>query len=327
MIVLDGPDTRAALPMADAVECAREAMRATAGEHLRQPLRTVINAGPAGFLAAMPVCVADPAETLFGIKTIVVKPGNAARGLPSHNGLVVLFDGDTGLPTAAVDAAVITEIRTAAVSAVATGALARADAARLSIIGTGAQARTHLEAMLEVREIGSVRVWGRTPERVTEFAGWARTRFGLPVTEAVSPRDAAAGADVVCTVTASPEPLLSAADVAPGAHVNAVGASQPGSRELAPDLVARCRVVVDRRESAGAEADDLILSADPPRRAPVAAELGEVLLGRAAGRTGPEEITLFKSVGLAVQDLFAARAAVRRAAGTGIGNHVPMRAG
>ncbi|WP_328471540.1 ornithine cyclodeaminase family protein [Actinoplanes sp. NBC_00393] len=316
MIVLDGPDARAALPMAAAIGAAREAMRATAGEHLRQPLRTVIDAGQAGFLGAMPVCLADPAEALFGVKTIVVKPGNPARGLPTHNGLVLLFDGDTGLPAAAVDAAVITEIRTAAVSAVATDALARPGAATLAIIGTGAQARTHLEAMLAVRQISAVRICGRTPSRVTDFVQWASGHFDVPVTAASSPGDA----DLICTVTASPSPVLP--DARPGAHINAVGASRPGARELSPDLVARCRIIVDSRESALAEAEDLIISGG--QRAPIAASLGEVLLGT-PGRTSPADITLFKSVGLAVQDLFAARAAVRNALSAGIGTQVPLR--
>lgn len=325
MIVLDGRDTRACLPMPAAIDAAREAMRSFSSGAVVQPMRTVLDGGPAGLFGAMPVGVQDGNRMLFGVKTVTVKHDNGTRGLPSHNGLVLVFDEETGLPVAVVDAAAVTEIRTAAVSAVATDLLAVRPAATLAILGTGAQARAHLQAVGVVRPGLAVTVWGRNPDRAVDFAEWAMDRLGVPVALAGSVRRATAEADIICTVTGIRTPLISLADIRPGAHVNAVGASLPGARELAGDLIAAATVVVDSREAAGREADDLIVCVDPPRRAVIHAELGEILLGSAPGRTDPAQTTVYKSVGLGVQDLFAARAAAVQAAKLGIGQHITMR--
>lgn len=248
-----------------------------------------------------------------GAKLITVFPGNHADGADSHQGAVLLFDAGRGALRAIMDASSITAIRTAAVSAVATRLLAR-DARTLAIFGSGVQARTHVAAMLAIRRFDEVRVWSRTTAHAETFANEVKARHGIRVTVSVRPDQAAFGADVVCTVTSSQEPVLRGAWLAPGMHVNAVGASVPGARELDTDAIRKARVFVDRRESALAESGDLLT----PMRAGVitadhiVAELGELLTG-AAGRRSPDEITVFKSLGLAIEDLACARFLDQRA--------------
>lgn len=257
----------------------------------------------------------------LAVKVITVFPGNRERGEESHLGVVFLLRGDSGRPVAVMDAAALTGIRTAAASAVATRLLAADGSRTLALLGSGVQARTHLEAMETVLPLDEVRVWSPTEAHAREFAERESDRHGLPVEICSGAREAVNGAQVVCTVTAASEPVLQGEWLAPGTHVNAVGACTPDTRELDTDAVSRAGVYVDSREAALAEAGDLLI---PMERGAVdeeiiRGELGELLLGRIRGRRSPEEITLFESLGLSVQDVAAARLVYGRARALGRG--------
>jgi ornithine cyclodeaminase len=309
------------LPMAECLEVMADALRTLARGEAVQPLRSVVLLpDQRGALALMPSYLGPPQVT--GAKVITVFGGNVGTRYESHQGGVLLFEGRHGSLLAMLDAASITAIRTAAVSGVATRALARADAADLAILGSGTQARTHLEAMRAVRPISRVRVWSRTPEHARRFAEEASREIAVEVVK--EPREAVAGADIICTTTATSDPIVLGEWIKAGAHINAVGASRPGSRELDTAAVARSRIFVDRRESAENEADDIRV---PLREGAIdedaiQGELGEVLAGQVPGRTGPEEITLFKSLGLAVEDLAAALHVYTNGLARGIGTVV-----
>jgi len=261
-----------------------------------------------------------------GAKVITVVPGNTGTPYDSHQGVVLLFEATNGRLRAIVDAAAITAIRTAAVSGVATRLLARADAGDLALLGTGVQAERHLEAMRVARRLRRVRAWSPNAGRRVAFAERMTRRFGLPVEPCDSARDAVEGADIVCTLTSAREPVLEGDWLEPGAHVNAVGASQPSARELDSAAVARARLFVDRRESALRESGDVLTPLHEGRFGVdhIRGEIGELLVGSAAGRTAPEEITLFESLGLAVEDLFAAHYVASRAEETGAGTRVEL---
>ncbi len=330
LLYLGPAEIEALLPVGECIEVMEDALRELARGEAVQPLRSVMwlagpagpagLAGSAGLLGLMPGQVAGVA----GIKVITLFPGNRERGEETHLGAVLLFDTDLGKPLAYLDAAAITAIRTAAVSAVATRALARPAAGDLALLGAGVQARTHLAALRAVRDVRRVRVWSRRPESAQRFAAAESARHGLPVEAVSSAAAAVAGADLVCTVTAARQPVLAGEWLAPGAHVNAVGACTPAARELDSAAVAGARLFVDRRESALHESGDFLL---PLREGAIAedhiaGELGEVLLGRVAGRqaaAAATEITLFKSLGLAVEDLAAALHVYRRAQAQGRG--------
>jgi ornithine cyclodeaminase len=314
--------------MADCIEAVDAALRALARGEAVQPLRAITwLPDRSGLLGTMPGYLGS--EEALGLKAITVMPGNAGTPFESHQGVVLLFEPRHGSLRGILDASSVTGIRTAAASAVATRALARADAGDLALLGCGVQARAHLDALAAVRAIRRVRVWGRRPERARAFAEAEASRTGLAIAAAPSAREAVVGADLVCTVTASVEPVLHGEWLAAGAHVNAVGACTPSARELDTAAVARARLFVDRRESALAEAGDLLI---PIREGAldeghIVAELGDVLLGRAAGRRSPDEVTLFESLGLAVEDLAAARFLLDRADAAGVGATLDLRAG
>ena len=320
VLIVAQSEIAALLPMRECIDLMASTLASLARGEARLPLRTVmVNPRGTGAFAAMPAYTASPAA--FGVKAITVYPGNEGTELDSHQGAVLLFEAERGQLVAILDATGITAIRTAAVSGVATRTLAREDARTLALLGSGVQARTHLEAMLQVRPIRSVRVWSRTPERARAFAQDARARHGLDVQATSSAEAAVRDADVVCTVTSSRDPVLLGEWLTPGAHVNAVGSSTPAARELDAVAVARSRLYVDRRESALHEAGDFLAaraegSVDDRH---IVAELGEVLAGQAEGRRSPDEITLFKSLGLAVEDVAAAHFAYERALETGAG--------
>ncbi len=337
MLILGREAVEKALPMSEAISVMAEAMRRYSAGLVTQPLRAILRpASESSMLAVMPAHVAGPAGadgvaaggpaalSGFGLKAVMFNPGNPARGLPATVGGVLLLDPVTGVPAALLDGGTLTALRTAAVSGVATDALARPDAGDLAILGSGAQARSHLEAVALVRTLRRVRVWSRTPEHAEAFAGWARTRVTVPVTVAATPGAALDGADLVCTTTATREPLVAAGHLAPGAHVNAVGASVADARELESAAVARCAVFVDSRESAFNEAGDLRAPLSEGLIVPegIRAELGEVLLRRAPGRGSSEEITLYKSLGMAAQDIAAGFAALRNAQEHSLGTTV-----
>lgn len=257
----------------------------------------------------------------LAVKVISVFPGNRERGEESHLGLVVLLRADTGQPAAVMDAAALTGVRTAAASAVATRLLAREGSRTLSLLGSGVQARSHLESMKAVLPLKEVRVWSPTRAHAREFAEREGQRHGLPVEVASGAREAVEGADVVCTVTSATEPIVEGEWLAAGTHVNAVGACTPDARELDTVAVSQARVYVDSRQSALAEAGDLLIPLEQGAVGEdvIRGELGELLLGRIRGRRSPEEITLYESLGLAVQDVAAARLAYQHARANGRG--------
>jgi ornithine cyclodeaminase/alanine dehydrogenase-like protein (mu-crystallin family) len=325
LLVVSGADVRRALPMSECIEAVDRAMRALSKGGADVPLRTIMQLpGGRNFFGAMPGYVDDPRG--LGAKVLTVYPDNNQRGLPSHIGLVVLFDSETGLPLAVMDAAEITAIRTAAASAVATRALARNDASRLAILGTGEQAVTHLEAMAEVRTLRSVRIWGRSADKARRLAEEVGSKRALRIEVSKTPEDSVRGADIVCTVTASREPVLSGAWLQPGAHVNLVGSSRLDSREADDEVVTRARFFVDSRTSARAEAGELhhAVAAGLVSQSHVLGEIGEVLNGSVVGRAENRDITVYKSLGVAVQDLAAARVIYDRAIRDDIGTHVPF---
>jgi ornithine cyclodeaminase/alanine dehydrogenase-like protein (mu-crystallin family) len=325
LIVIGPKQARELVSTGALIPVMRDAMAAYSSGKVTQPLRTVVRPpSTPDLIASMPCHIEDGTGGGFGIKTILLKHDNAERGLDPHQGAVLIFDPVTGAPQSLIDATVLTALRTAAVSAVATDALAGPEAGDLAVLGAGTQARSHLQAMAAVRDLRRVRIWNRTPGRAEQLARWFSGQVDAEVRVCESVAQATAGADLICTTLACTDPVVEARDLAPGAHVNAVGSSFPSRRELSSAAVARCRVFVDSRESAWAEAGDLLVPRDEGviDTTHVLAELGEVLLGRHPGRADHDEITLYKSLGLAVQDVAAAFEVSRLAAERGVGDTV-----
>jgi ornithine cyclodeaminase/alanine dehydrogenase-like protein (mu-crystallin family) len=330
VLVLSHRDVLAALqPQA----CA-EAMAAVLAGHARgetfMPLRSVMMPPDAsGFMGLMPGWSRGRGDgpAAFALKAVCIMPGNPARGLDAHQGLVTLFDGETGVPTAILDASAITAVRTAAVTAVATGALARPDAATLAVLGAGTQARAHVRALAGVRAFERVWVYAPTTAHAEDVAAEARAAGLKGAAVAASAQEALRDADVVVTVTSVREPVLRREWLKPGAHLNAVGASSPQNREIDTATVAASALFCDSRESLRNEAGEFrlavtegLISGDGHVRA----ELGEVLAGTAVGRRDAGELTMFRSLGLAVEDLAAAQCAVATATEQGIGTEVEL---
>lgn len=322
MLLIDRATVRELYPVERALPVMAEAMRRYSSGQVELPLRTILRPEKdTGLLGTMPGFVAGDDLAGYGLKAMVLKPENPARGLDLHIGVVLVFDPETGAPLAMMDAGAVTAVRTAAVSAVATGALARPDAGDLAVLGSGVQARSHLEAMQLVRPLRRVRVWSRTAENAEAFRTWAAAELGIEVETVSTPAAALAGADLVCTTTAAKEPVVQAADLAPGVHVNAVGASFIDHRELSSQAVAGASFFVDSRESALSESGDLRAPLTEGLVGPdhIRAELGEVLLGARPGRRAETEITVFKSLGLGVQDIMSGFAVAEEAAARGLG--------
>jgi ornithine cyclodeaminase/alanine dehydrogenase-like protein (mu-crystallin family) len=325
LLILSGADVLRALPMSHCIEAVDRAMRSFSDLGADVPLRTIMQLpGGRNFFGAMPGYLDDPRG--LGAKVLTVFPDNAKRGLASHVGVVLLFDTETGVPLAVMDAASITAIRTAAASAVATRALARKDASSLAVLGTGEQAMTHLEAISQVRKLQTVRIWGRSAVNARRLAEKSQARLALPIEVAATAEDAVTSADIVCTVTAAHEPILNGRWLAPGAHVCLVGSSRLSSREADDEVVARARFFVDSRNSARAEAGELqhALDAGIVTESHLLGEIGEVLNGSVQGRLADRDITVYKSLGIAVQDLAAAHVIYDRAVRDGIGARVPF---
>jgi ornithine cyclodeaminase/alanine dehydrogenase-like protein (mu-crystallin family) len=324
--VIGRDDVRRLLPMGRCIDLMADALAGLARGEAHNPLRSVMRLpNLRGALGMMPAASTTP--PIVGIKVITVFPGNRGTGYESHQGFVILFEGEHGAPIALVDAAEITAIRTAAVSGVATRLLAREDADDLAILGSGTQARTHLEAMLVARPaIRRVRAWSPTADRLNAFAVAASEAHGVSVEPVASAREAVDGASIVCTVTASATPILEGEWLSPGSHINAVGASQPGSAELDVEAVRRSRLFVDRRESALHECGDLLaaIEAGVVSQDHIVAELGEVLTGGVPGGRDASEVTLFESLGLAVEDLAAAREVWQQATNQGVGTSIRL---
>ena len=326
ILVLDAAAVHALLGPADAADAMRAALAALARGEVHQPLRTVVRPPrAAGLMATMPSYRAGE-RPAYGLKAVCVFPGNPAIGKDAHQGAVLLFSAATGELQAVIDASAVTAIRTAAVSAVATDLLARPDAGDLAVIGAGVQARAHLPAIAGVRALRRIRVAGRDPERTRAFAAAAGAATGLPVQACATAEEAVRGADLIVTATTAAQPVIDRGWIAPGAHVNAVGASTPAAREIDTATMAAASLFVDRRESTVHESGDYLHAARDGAIGPghIRAEIGEVLTGAAPGRTGDDEITLFESLGLAVQDLAAADLLYRRAREADAGTWVPF---
>lgn len=332
MRILDRAQVERLLPIEAATGLMAEAMRRYSAGLIDQPLRTILRPErDDGLLGTMPCHVAGaaPDDPLrgYGLKAMVLKPDNPKRGLDLHIGLVVVFDPETGVPLAMMDAGAVTAVRTAAVSAVATDALAAPDCGTLALLGAGVQARSHLRAMLHVRPgVKRLRIWSRTPEHARRFAQWAGGIFGGSVEVCAEPGAALSGADLVCSTLACREPVVRGADLAQGAHINAVGASFRDHREYFADAVARAALFVDSRQSALSESGDIAAPIAQGLIGPehILAELGEVLLGRHPGRTRADQITLYKSLGLAAQDVVAGLAIARAARQQQVGHEVEL---
>lgn len=306
MEVFTAREVTRALPMSTAIDLMEAALKDLALGQVVQPLRTVMRLTPPRMLGLMPAWL-KPAD-IVGTKLIAVVPGNAAVGLPSHQGVIVLFAASTGTPLAVVDAESITAIRTAAVSGVATRHLARPSAQRLALLGTGRQARTHLAAMLAVRPIRDVWVWGRNPEHAQALQRDAARTTSATVRVAPTAEEAAAQADIICTVTSAATPVLAGRAVQAGTHINAVGACLASDRELDTAVVQRSRLFADQREACAHEAGDYLipLAEGAITERHLLGELGEVIAGTVAGRTAENDVTVFKAVGLAAEDIAAA---------------------
>lgn len=313
VLILSGNDVRALLSMKDCIEIIDRTMRSISRGGVQLPLRTVMKLPFDGNLfASMPGFI-DEAQIL-GAKLIAVYPANPGRGRSSHMGVIVLFDPHTGAPAAFVDAAEVTAIRTAAASAVATRALANPDASELALLGTGEQAREHLCSMAAVRQLRRVRVWGRSAERAEALAADGR-RLGLPIEAVASAREAVVGADLICTTTGAHDPILYGEWIEPGAHVNLVGASIATTREADDSVVTRSCFFVDYRASALAQAGEFLHArqAGLVKESHIRGEIGEVLNGTVVGRRAASEITVYKSLGNAAQDLAVAQDLADRA--------------
>ncbi len=326
--LLTEDDVRSVLAMDDLIDAMASALRRFSAGRVVQPLRSIIELGDSGrgdtFLGTMPALAREP--DALGAKLVTVVADNRARGLPSHMATIVLLDPQTGALAALLDGRYITEARTAAVSAVSSRLLARPEAASLAILGSGVQARSHLDALGRVHRLRRVTVWSPTRAHRERFAREARDRGTAAEIRAVDhPAEAASGADLIVVATASASPVLEDRWVKPGAHVMAIGACRPAQREIDPALMARAVLVVDSREAALVESGDVVLGIAEGRFGAdhIAAELGDVVAG-ATVRRSDRDVTLFKSLGLAVEDVVAAELAWRRAVERGVGRELEI---
>ena len=293
------------LPYEECIPLMREAMIALSTGRTRQTLRQIVDLPAGRAFGVMPGAILDGGT--FGAKLVSVYPDNFAKGKGSHQGIVALFDPDSGAPSAILEAGEITAIRTASASAAAPDALARPESRRLAILGYGEQAWRHVEALRRVRPIEEVLIWGRSFEKAQNFA--ARVEgLGLAASAEPEVEAAVADADIICTVTAAAEPILDSFAVADGVHVNAVGSSRAGRAEIAEDLVARARFFADHKEGVLSQGGEFIRAREAGLIGDdhLLGEIGEVFARSLAGRTGPDDVTLYKSLGSIVQDLASA---------------------
>ena len=324
-LILTQQEVRELLPMSSCMTVMHDALATLARGDAVNPLRHGIRVPNSdGLLGMMPGYLGDP-EAL-GLKVVAVFPHNHGTKYDSHQGLVVLFELEHGTPLAIMDASEITAIRTAAVTGVATRLLANAHATVLAILGSGVQARRHLEAMAIARALTEVRVYSPTPGHPEAFAQQASNRFGFPITVAGSAHEAVEAADIVCTTTSALKPVLFGDWIKDGCHINAVGSSVKWARELDGSAVAKSRLFVDRRESTVNEAGDYLfaLKEGAITEDHIVGEIGDIILGRLQGRQTEKEITLFKSLGLAIEDLAAAQHVYLEATAQGVGTHVQL---
>jgi ornithine cyclodeaminase len=324
ILILDSAQIRELLPMSECIELMADALAALARGEVFQPLRTITRPPDArGLLGLMPAYRAGE-HGAFGLKAICVFPGNPAQGKDAHQGAVMLFSRETGELLALMNASEITAIRTAAVSAVATHLLAREEAENLAIIGAGVQARTHLAALACVRPIKRARVACRNIGHAQQLAAEMQSKFSFPIEPARTNEEAVRGADLIVTATSSLEPVINKDWISPGAHVNAIGTHSPNSREVDSGTMGVARIFVDRRESALNESGDYLLAAKEGVVTPesILAEIGELLVGAKSGRSSESEITLFKSLGLAIEDVACADYLYKKATANNVGTYV-----
>jgi ornithine cyclodeaminase len=313
------------LSMNELITAMESAVARFSAREVLQPVRTVLSVGPTkAYFGLMPAYIEQPAR--LGAKLVTVFNENHARGLPSHLATIVLLDPDTGALLALMDGRYITEARTAAVSAVSARHLAKPNAGTMAIIGTGVQARSHLEAYAEVRSLTQVRVWSPSERSRHRFVDEMSSHTNVAIEPCNTARQAVEGADLIVLATSSPTPVIEDAWIAAGAHVVSVGACRPDQREMAPDLVQRGRLFVDSRAAALVESGDVVIGLREQRfdESHVAGELGEVVLGRVAGRTSTNQITIFKSLGMAVEDVVSADLVFRKALETGAGTELTL---
>ena len=308
ILILDSHQIKRLLPVVDCIELMADALSSLARDEVYQPLRTIVRPPNArGLLGLMPAYRSGP-RSAFGLKAICVFPDNPTQGKDAHQGAVLLFSRETGELLALMNASEITAIRTGAVSALATRLLAREDAHDLAIIGAGVQARSHLAAISRVRAIKRARVCARNFDHAQRLAAETQPQYPFPIEAVRNNEEAVRGADLIVTATSSLAPVINKDWISPGAHINAIGTHSPNSREIDSATMAASRIFVDRRESALNESGDYLLAAKEGVVTPesIAGEIGELLIGTKSGRASETEITLFKSLGLAIEDVVCA---------------------
>jgi len=321
--VLRGHEVRSLLPMAECVELMRRTMIAVSEGRAVLPLRSVlVMPDGRGMMGNMPGFLADP--ECFGVKLVSLMPRNKPPQYSSHLGLVILFESEHGRPVALLDAAEITAIRTAAASGLATRLLARPDAGDLALLGAGEQAQSHLAAMLAVRTLRRVRVWARDAARAAAFATVESARHGIAIETSVTVQEAVAGADIICTLTKAREPILLGEWLAAGVHLNVVGSSIATTAEIDTATVVKARFFVDYRDSTIHEGGEYLRAVRAQAITPdhILAEIGEVANGSKVGRRSPSDVTLYKSLGIAPQDLASAHYILEKARASGVGQIV-----
>lgn len=319
-LLLSAKDVRDALPMQDAIKTTREAFRQLALGNVNTPQRIHLKTqADDGDILVMPSHI--PQTGMVGVKLVNIFKGNAARGLPFIQGLVIVSDDADGTVLAVMDGATLTALRTGAATGVATDVLARKDAKVVALFGAGVQARTQLDAVCAVRDIREVRIRDLVPGAAERFARNLEAATGIGARAVDSGKEALDGADIVCAATTSPVPIFQDVDVAPGTHINAIGSFRPEVQEICEETVIRSKTVVDLKEMVLAESGDLIIPIQKGLMtdAGIHGNLGDILIGKLAGRENDEEITLFKSVGLAMQDLAAAACVVENGRNLNIG--------
>jgi alanine dehydrogenase len=323
--VLSNQDIQRALPMHQAIEMMKRAFAQLSTGQADVPLRAVLDVPRHnGVTLVMPGYLA--ADDQMAVKVVSVFNDNPTMGLPLIHALVVVVDATTGAPAAVVDGMYLTALRTGAASGAATDLLARQDSCTAVIFGAGVQGRTQLEAVCAARPIEEAWIYDLATERADAYAAEMSERLSISVRVAKSPAEAVRRADVICTATTASKPVFQDEHVQPGTHINAVGAYTPQMQEIPPGTVLRAKVVIDHRESSMAEAGDLLipLGQGLMTEGHIYAELGEIAAGTKPGRTSPQEITFFKSVGVAVQDVAAAGAVLAAAQRLGLGTEVAL---
>lgn len=324
-LLLNESAVRQSLDMPLLIDAMSGALSEFSAGRVTQPVRSVLEVGAdKNYFGVMPASIDGRAAV--GTKLVTVYPSNHARGLTSHLATILLLDHATGGLLALLDGRYITEARTAAVSAISVKLLSRANATSLAILGSGVQAHSHLEAIRHVRALSDVRVWSPTAQHREAFARDAASTHGLNMRACATASDAVRGADIIVLATASKTPVLADGDVADGAHICAVGACRPDQREMPTALVQRARVFVDSRAAALKEAGELIIpiSEGAITSSHIAGELGDVINGTVNGRADQMQVTIFKSLGMAVEDVVAAQLALTRAQALGLGQEFSL---